>query len=109
MYNILFGQINVLSMAECRIPERKTIEKLVFTLGKGGGRDIVSELYKPHLSIARTRRSLIVLIARNVDPERLNIRSPAVRGDKSLIGSSIKIPAAAVKFTREKEITYRIR
>lgn len=35
MHNILFGQINVLSTAKCGTPERKTVEKLAFTLACG--------------------------------------------------------------------------
>lgn len=109
MHNILFGQINVPRLqqrSENRARRegggRKTVEKLAFALARSV--KIVSDFAN-----RGGRRSLTVLIARKRRPRKIKYSFSRGKGDESLIGSSIKIPATAVKFTREKEITYRIR
>lgn len=107
MHNILFGQINVLSRAALR--EQKTVEKLAFALARG---EIVSDFINRRLSVDLAIARMPIANGPHCEkrrPWKIKYSFSRGKGDKSLIGSSIKIPVTAVKFTREKEITYRIR
>ena len=87
MHNILFGQINVLSTAECGVNgrRRKTVEKLAFALACG--QIVFDFINRVSLSIRPIGWTPIAgnthCEKRRPDPERLNIRSPAVRAIKA--------------------------
>jgi len=91
------------------MPEWKTVEKLAFALACGKiVSDFINRVSLCRSAIARTPNADSTHWEKR-RPRKIKYSFSRGKGDKSLIGSSIKIPATAVKFTREKEITYRIR